>query len=189
MPVLRRLVLIGILTILGGCASRAVELHYYMLHSPQAAQSSQPDSQIAVVLGDITLPDYLRQRQLAYQTSPTTLHFASQHVWSSPQDEAIHRLLTNALRDQQIAVVTPDRHQASPSPVTLSIIIDDFIPSWEGQLILKGEYIIAYPGQKDTLRTFDYRTTLTQDGFAHSVAKMRTLITELGARLGSEISE
>ncbi len=174
---------------LGACTSSPAAINYYMLHSPQAKQHKQPDTGPQVVLSDVQLPDYLMQRQLALQTSDTTLHFASQHVWSSPQDEDIRRLLSSGLRHDGVAVFTPATNNVVGDVTKVTISIDDFIPTWQGELILKGEYVIEHPDDSSNLTTFDYRTTLTQDGFAHSVVKMRELLARLSQQLSNDLKQ
>ena len=172
---------------LAACTSRSVDLNYYMLHSPQATQRTQPDSDIQVVLTAVQLPDYLQQRQLALQTSDTTLQFSSQHVWATPQDEAIRRLITSGLRQRDVAVFEPSLASQSNDLTAVTVSIDDFIPTWQGELILKGEYLIRYDDKDSSLKSFDYRTTLQQDGFAHSVAQMRELVDKLSQQISDDL--
>lgn len=186
MPVRHFLLLLTVMGV-SACTSRSVDLNYYLLHSPQSAQHAQPASDVRVALATVALPDYLHQRQLALQTSGTTLHFSSQHVWAAPQDEAIRRLITSGLRKRDVGVLDPLLFTQSDSVASVSVSIDDFIPTWEGELILKGEYVIHYGDQHSALNTFDYRTTLQEDGFAHSVAQMRELIDRLSQQLSNDL--
>lgn len=188
MSVLRFFLLLVVIG-LGACTSRSVDLKYYMLHSPQSVQHPQPTSDIRVTLASVQLPDYLQQRQLALQTSDTTLHFSSQHIWSGSQDEAIRRLITRGLRQRDVAVFDSSLYPQSDGIAAVTVVIDDFIPTWQGELILKGEYMIRDEEQNSVLRTFDYRTVLKDDGFAHSVAKMRELTDQLSQQLSSDLRQ
>ncbi|MCU7555241.1 ABC-type transport auxiliary lipoprotein family protein [Alteromonas sp. ASW11-19] len=179
---MRRMRILGYITLLGllgGCASQAPQLQYYVLHSPaeKPAVSAPPAS--AVTLDQLILPEYLKQRSLTMQTSSTTLHYSPTHVWAEPVQHGVVQTLTSALLERGVTVLPTGRHRGEVMPATLSIQIDDMIATWQGEVILKGHFWLDAADKQGARQGFDYRAALSDDGFSHSISQLRGLIAQL----------
>lgn len=63
--------LLAAAVLLSGCASNAVDLQYYLLHSPDQKPSSAIDQvRKQIRFEQLRLPDYLKQRGLAMADRP-----------------------------------------------------------------------------------------------------------------------
>ena len=169
---------------LAGCSSKPIGLNYYMLHEPTvvAAESSTDISnQPTIFLRTLSAPDYLQQRNLSLQLSDSEIHFAPKHVWAEPFDRDFTMTLSESLSVKhkiRLRVQSKWTNPAQPEYI-LDIQLDDFIPTYNGRLILKGKYRLEKDGAPPQFVRFNYWLPLNKDGFAFSVAQMRLLINEL----------
>lgn len=169
-----------------GCASQSTQLQYYLLHSP-AEPMAPHDAATEVTLDQLLLPEYLKQRSLAIQTGPTTLHFSPKHVWAEPISNSFIQALSTALTAEGINVIPANRRTINEKTATVSIQIEDMISTWQGEVILKGRYWIDAADSEGQSQHFDYRIRLEQDGFPHAVEIMRKAIARLSADIASQV--
>ena len=65
----------------------------------------------------------------------------------------------------------------------LDISIDDFIPAYNGMVILRGTYRLGQSQQPGKIIEFAFQAPLEKDGFAHTVEKMRELVAKLANQI------
>lgn len=171
---------------LAGCSSQSPGLQYYLLHSP-AQSLEQHDDAIDATFDQLLLPEYLKQRSLAIQTGPTTLHFSPRHVWAEPVANSFVQTLTTALTSEGINIIPSARRAMAEGPATISVQIDDMISTWQGDVILKGRFWVDTAEGVGVSQHFDYRMPLQQDGFSHAVESMRSLISRLSADIAAHV--
>ena len=178
-----------LLMLLGGCSSAPASLQYYMLHSPSAASAPAiAEAKAYVQIKRIELPEYLKQRALVMQTSPTTLYFSPKHVWAEPLDKSFRQALTSALWQTGNVMVLPgDMHAAAYPTTTLNIHIDDFIATFDGKVLIKGQYWFDGASQSPQLTHFSYQRTLDNDGFEHAVEQMRGLVADVAEHIAKDL--
>lgn len=171
-----------------GCTSSVAPLKYYVLHAPDTNTKIVSDeARQRVKLKSIILPDYLKQRALVVQTSSATLHFSTSHVWAEPLNKSIRQALSAALWKENRILVVPDDVYTDSYPHTgLYIQIDDFLSTYDGEVLVKGQYWLDNV-ESPQVHHFDYRQTLQEDGFEHAVEKMRVLISDLANGISSEM--
>ncbi|AMJ86628.1 ABC-type transport auxiliary lipoprotein family protein [Alteromonas stellipolaris] len=171
-----------------GCASSGSALQYYLLHSTTSPSATQyASAPHRLLINKIVLPDYLKQRGLVYQTSSTSLHIATEHLWAEPLDEGITKSLKAALRTQGVMLVT---HNVNAKDINdyLTLQIDDFIATWQGDIILRGQYIIKHTNDSQSANDFEYILPLSTDGFPASIEVMREAINALATDIANNIS-
>lgn len=176
--------------VLVGCTSKPTLLNYYTLHDPQAQTKTAPLSHEVktIHMSRVKLPDYLKQRNLAFLLTDTQLHFAPQHVWAEPLYDGVYQSLAKSLmRDYRIYATTNMKYEMSSSTQELRIQIDDFIASYDGQVVLSGQYWVEQ-GDKNEVFLFYFALPLEQDGYPHTVRKMREALTLLAADVAKNLS-
>ncbi|WP_137167537.1 PqiC family protein [Salinimonas lutimaris] len=180
--------LLAAAVMLSGCASNAVDLHYYLLHSPSHKPVS-PTGQVSkqIRFEQLRLPDYLKQRGLAMQTGPATVYFSSQHVWAEPLNAGLLQSLTDTLWQQEQVQVLPNNIYKARQMPRVDLQIDDLIATHTSDVLLKGHYWVHYPDGESKVHRFDFRAALQQDGFEHTVVKMRELVGQLAADIGKNV--
>ncbi|QGX61291.1 membrane integrity-associated transporter subunit PqiC [Alteromonas mediterranea] len=163
---------------LSACSSAPTGLTYYLLHATGDVSYIQEDAKQTIVLDKITLPEYLKHRGLVYQTSDTNLHISTSHLWAEPVDEGLTKSLTGALAVKRVSLVRPD-HYASEESVHMTLHIDDFVSTYEGEVVFSGQFVITRASGENTPHSFVFTSPLANDGFSSSVKAMRDAIEKL----------
>ena len=173
-----------------GCASSSSSnLNYYLLVSGNsgitgAIQANEPRP--LLLLGEVTLTELLRQSSLLVQLEDHQMHYALQHIWAEPLEEAIPRVLLKDLRQRSndFNFERGSTEWFGKETYRLKIQIDQFYPNAEQQVVLSGRYwLTTVEGDKAIARDFLLTDTLSQDGYGHAVVKMRRLVTLLADSL------
>ncbi|GGF81863.1 PqiC family protein [Alteromonas lipolytica] len=182
---MRNWLLVLLLGALSACSSKPISLNYYLLHDP-GQSLSQPSRDISaqptVFLRTLTVPTYLKQRNLSLQLSASQLHFAPDHLWAEPFDNDLTMAFGEALSLQHSVRLRAQSQWTNPAQTEyiLDIQIDDFITTYLGDLVLKGTFRLQAPdSQAPQLIQFNYQLPLESDGFAQAVAQMRILVNQL----------
>ena len=168
--------------LLQGCTSAPTSLNYYLLHSTDSMPLKQGDIKQIIVLDKITLPDYLKHRGLVYQTSDTNLHISTSHLWAEPVEEGLTKVLSSALADKHISLNRGDQYSKEES-THISLHIGDFISTYEGEVVLSGQYTISSAEDGASIHPFKFNASLDNDGFSSSIKAMRNTVTQLAQHL------
>lgn len=177
---------------LSGCGTQPSNLQFYMLHSPDSDNTKALAADAPMVIfGQIVFPEYLTQRNLSILTGSTTVHFSPKHVWAEPIAAGFAQALEENLRRQGIRGLSKSlNYPITSSTKVINIKVEDFIPTYNGKVILSGQY---WFDSNEHLASslpvdFNYSLTLQQDGFAYSVEKMRELVVLLSQDIASSIN-
>ena len=185
------LVIVALLSALSGCTSTQSTLSYYLLHSAVASEQSESSSQSSADLSEqytpllitgITLPDYLKHRGLVYQISDTNLHISTTHLWAEPFEEGLLKTLREQLTNNNLIMLTNKDYQGQ-SVVELSIHVSDFISTFNGNVVLKGHFVVSSQLPEKGRYPFSIETQLEQDGFSASVIAMRRALAVLSTKI------
>lgn len=169
---------------LTACSSKPVGLNYYLLHEPVHAITDRTEditNQPTIYLRSLTTPEYLKQRNLSLQLSDSELHFAPKHVWAEPFDNDFSMALAQSLSQKHQMRLRVQSKWTNPaqSEYILDIQLVDFIPTYDGNIVLWGKFRLEADGIAPKIVRFNYRLPLNTDGFAFSVIQMRKLIDDL----------
>jgi uncharacterized lipoprotein YmbA len=185
------LVIVALLSALSGCTSTQSALSYYLLHSAVASEQSESSSQSSadlseqytpLLISSITLPDYLKHRGLVYQVSDTNLHISTTHLWAEPFEEGLLKTLREQLTNNNLIMLTNKDYQGQ-SVVELSIHVSDFISTFNGNVVLKGHFVVSSQLPEKGRYPFSIETQLEQDGFSASVIAMRRALAVLSTKI------
>lgn len=171
---------------LSACSSAPNALTYYLLHSTSGESVLDREAKQSIVLDKVTLPEYLKHRGLVYQTSDTNLHISTSHLWAEPVDEGLTKALASALEANNVALIRPD-HYASEDAPHLSLYINDFVSTYEGEVIFSGQYAITRASEEASIHPFMFKAPLSNDGFASSIKAMRSAINKLAKDINATI--
>lgn len=164
------------------CSSAPSSLNYYLLHSTDSVPLTQNSVQRTLVLDKITLPEYLKHKGLVYQTSDTSLHISTAHLWAEPMDEGLSKVLSSALADKQILLQRGD--QLSDEEAThITLHIDDFISTYKGDVVFSGQYTVSSVQKGTSIHSFKFKAPIENDGFSSSIQAMRNTIAQLAQHL------
>lgn len=104
----RRLVLAGALLLVAACAA-SPPVRYYALEASPPEESATRTGRILVV-GPVTIPEYLQRPQLVRRTPGSVLDVDDFHRWAEPLEDAVPRVLA-----QNLDVLGTD-FAATPAP-------------------------------------------------------------------------
>ncbi len=177
---------------LTACSSQPTNVNYYVLHQPDSAlqqESTDISALPSMYLRSLSTPDYLKQRNLSLQTSASELHFAPQHVWAEDFSNAFAMALSDTLVISHEIRLHTQSQWTTPGQkeYILDIQLDDFIPTYDKSLVLKGTYRLEVTNQPPQIVKFNFKLPLNQDGFAGSVTQMRELIDLLANDVVSRV--
>ncbi len=184
--------IIAVALTLTACSSQPTNVNYYLLHQPasEASKESEDISTLpALYLRSLSTPDYLKQRNLSLQTSINELHFSPQHVWAEDFTSDFAMALSDTfVKSHKIRLYVQSQWTTtSQKEYILDIQIDDFIPTYNSKVVLKGTYRLEISHLQPQIVKFSFRMPLHQDGFAHSVSQMRELVDLLAKDVVSRI--
>ncbi|MBT0587622.1 PqiC family protein [Alteromonas oceanisediminis] len=195
---LRRHWLLTVISVIliSGCASQPIEINHYLLNivrdTPTTANTSDT---VFVNVKQVNLPEYLQSRSLVMQNDDETLSIATKHVWAEPLDADFGMLLANSL--SQFPSLSgfyrmPSRtHSTISDNAKISIVVnvEHFMPLQRGDVVLSGIWMTEHDGKLSAPHSFQYSRPLEQDGYAHSVARMRTLVSELADEIAATLTK
>ena len=174
--------------VLSACSSAPRSLTYYLLHTTGDSAYTVNKASTAVVIDKITLPEYLKHRGLVYQTSDTNLHISTSHLWAEPVDEGLTKALTSALASKQVSLLRPD-HYASEEAIHMALHLNDFVSTYEGEVVLSGQYVITHVKGQTQSYPFLFKTPLEDDGFSPSIKAMRNTIQQLAEDIRKTVTK
>ena len=188
----RLLLIISGLIILASCATSSPSLNYYLLDSGDASTTivgsvvQNKKSERLVLVGDVTLGEFLRQSSLLVELDDNEMHFAMNHVWAEPLVDELPKVLLKDLRrnNTEFNFKRATAEWFGKEAYSLKIQIDQFHPNAKQEVIMSGRYWVTDTGTGQTKeKDFLLSDTLTEDNYGHAVVKMRRLITLLAESL------
>lgn len=163
---MKKLILLLMALLVVGCGSRILDKHYYRLNS-----SYLPPDKLTVKKADdiiwvapVVLAGYLDQQGIIYQTKPFEYVSASNHLWVSPLGGQLQNVLVNNLS----ALISNHLVSAIPtdSPkITVQAFIDGFHGTYEGDVILKGYWLVTTRNNKILRQNFAHRIAQPKEGY------------------------
>ena len=189
---MKRLLLIcsGLIA-LASCATPSPSLNYYLLDSGVGSTSivgtaEQNKNERLVLVGDVTLGEFLRQSSLLVELDDNEMHFAMNHVWAEPLVEQIPKVLLKDLRrsNTEFHFERETSEWFGKEVYSVKIQIDQFHPNAKQEVVMSGRYWVTDIGSGQTKeKDFFLSDTLTEDNYGHAIVKMRRLITVLSESL------
>ena len=189
---MKRLLLIcsGLIALVS-CATPSPSLNYYLLDSGVGSTSivgtaEQNKNERLVLVGDVTLGEFLRQSSLLVELDDNEMHFAMNHVWAEPLVEQIPKVLLKDLRrsNTEFHFERETSEWFGKEVYSVKIQIDQFHPNARQEVVMSGRYWVTDIRSGQTKgEDFFLSDTLTEDNYGHAIVKMRRLITVLSESL------
>ncbi|MDH3647773.1 MAG: PqiC family protein [Gammaproteobacteria bacterium] len=179
---------------LTACASQPATDQYYSL--VLAADSVTPTAsaekaETLIIVGPIQLARYLSQPGLPLQTGTSQIQTANHHFWAEPLDEAISKVLVGDI-SQRVDNVAVDRvagRWTGDGDCQVRVEFDKFHPTENSQVVATGRYWIhESAGARVTKKEFEIVQTLSENGYAHAVHKLRASLAILASEIVGQMS-
>jgi hypothetical protein len=180
----------GFLTmiLLAGCALSSPQIAYYSLYAPaQTAAPAPAISPLAVSVGPVTIPDILKQTQIATGGADGRYLLSDYHRWSGELDRdfarAVAEHLARGLGTEQVALFPWDQHFTPTYRVLIDVLSMGGRPGEEATLAVRWS-LVDPQGQKPAqIRRSDLRETPAAAGYAAWVAAQQRNIAKLGQEI------
>ncbi|GAA6139768.1 membrane integrity-associated transporter subunit PqiC [Arenicella sp. 4NH20-0111] len=191
---MNKICLIVLSMLLQACASSSnalTQVSYYLLDaSPVRTQETlvQANSELKpIMLGRVSLPDYLNQSKLVLKLDKQEVRLANYHNWAEPVTVAVTRILRRELNAAQSLYRVLDSCSECDK---LSVDIEHFYPTSEGDVILSGVYSWRHKGrdEKPVYRDFIFTRELQVGGYREAVEQMNAVVKLLGNAIALEIA-
>ncbi|MCW8833759.1 MAG: PqiC family protein [Colwellia sp.] len=184
--------LILFLLLLSGCSSPPEQTQYYMLNNLQNAAPSNAPQKVNVCntyTVSIAMPEYLNQPYLAMQVHEHQMHYSNSHMWVEPLATGVQKSLLDDLNaNSSHSKFTAMRSSgASNNSSTINIEVNYFHVSENSEVIFSGQFTLDEESQ-NTQHPFLYKSQLNNDGYNHSVAQMRQLVSKLANSILNQIT-
>jgi len=189
-------------TLLFSCAEvPAPAVNYYVLNTPIFNQSADLSShklaitaqEKTLIIDDIVLPQYLKQPSLVMLVSDNQLHYAHYDVWGESLEQGIKKTLALFLNHQQAEKQLLLPRNNIDKNVHLSIEIDHFYPTDQGDVILSGRYWFTIKSSKvnkniykNGALEFYFKQNITANGYSQAVKQMHALLEQLANNINQQ---
>lgn len=162
---------LGMLVVLGGCASTPLpEIRYYLLDTEVAFAEVR-----TITVEQVVVPDYLERSNIVLAVSGSEIRPALFHLWGEPLVDGVRRTLElelNAL--------------ANGEGKEVSVVIERFHGSENGTVVLSGRWMLSDGERSGEMYGFQIETRQEADGYqslvAAHVAALRMLAGEIGEK-------
>lgn len=174
--------LCAIAALAAGCSSTPPSSFYTLSQAaPPAAASAAPASQLAIVVGPVSVPAIVDQPQMVVTTGPNQISIDEFHRWASPLTNDISRVVTQNLVTMLGTQRVSQFQQAlnAPFDYRVAIEVQAFVSEPGEAATLDAAWIVrrSKDGKTVTGRT-DFREPASEKGYdalvaAHSRALAR----------------
>ena len=191
------------MVLLMGCTSEPSSVRYYLLHTPENKVSNitlvtQPTkTKPIVVLQLLDVADYLRQSSLVVQVNEHELHYSRQDVWAEKLQSSFYKALLQDLNATGHRNYVPySSPNATLATATILVQLEHFHATGASTVVSSGRYWVSADDPKTnkikglvtSSQTFLFESDLKQDGYAHAVEQLRTLVFSLSKKIEKDIA-
>ncbi|MEP5764781.1 MAG: PqiC family protein [Halieaceae bacterium] len=189
MNAFRQILLLGVLTTLVACGSTP-RSDYYMLSADARGAPGSGGPSIGV--GPITIPDYLKAREMVLNRSAHKLKLADFDRWAEPLDSGIRRVLAvnlTALLNTQSVQIYPWRRDSVPEFSVRLAVVQLSVQNSEARFV--GEWSIHQPrGGESISQHITQLSTPMRDSDPESVAAAYSnLLLQLSEKIADTLAE
>jgi uncharacterized lipoprotein YmbA len=177
------------ISVLMGCSAAPSDIKYYQLNDTTNTGAVKKQLELSskkyVQLATIKVPDYLKQSKLVLRTAPFEMHFSASNLWVQTPEKEIRAALLADLNSgsEQHYFVNFDPVLTKEIQHQLFIDITHFYPTENSDVLLHGFWTLTSEDGERQDHQFQFSVALSSDGYAHSVAQQRALISRLAEQI------
>ncbi|MFG6667330.1 membrane integrity-associated transporter subunit PqiC [Halomonas sp. HNIBRBA4712] len=181
------LTLLGLVLILGGCASSVEPPARYTLPvAPITPAATATEHTLAV--RSPRLAHYLDVEGIVMQLDDITLNAARQHQWAEELGRQLERGLRGRLSRELPLVQVVRAEGRQQGAVTLAVEVDQFQGRFDGNAVASGQWQLRGANNELlALESFNVETELAQDGYPALVRALGQSLDEVAAEIASDI--
>lgn len=190
--IMNKVILSLCLLMLVGCQSTSQSINIFQLSKgPQPTQVDFNAKQL--LIKRVAVVDYLKQSSIVFEQESGELVTTRYQLWAEPIDKGISRSLINDINSSQ-DVIRADEHHFSRCRITSNcytaeLYVEKFYPSHDSSVTFAGKYKLYLGDELVAQHDFNLRKTLTDDGYAHAVESLNSLVAQLGKTMVEQASQ
>jgi len=171
--------------VLLGCSTLETEkpVSYYVLDAKPSALIKKRIRSLYKV-NPIALPDYLNQPNIVLRDQSQRLHIAYYHSWADDLASTIRRVIISELNNAKNTARFKARCTYCDS---ITVTLDHFYPTTQGEVILSGFYQIEKRDKTSYSQDFFIKVDLDENGYEHAVKKMRAALIALTLKINKQL--
>lgn len=178
--------------LLGGCASNAPALNYYLLGGNEPARVQPVDENLpALVLERVSLAEFLEQSGLVMQQGDHRLQVSRTHLWAEGLDVAVPQVLLSSLRQasSDYRYFLRGSDFVPTANYSLRLHLDAFHATDAGDVVASGRYqVVDESAKREVLnRQFSFVDALQGDGYPQAVSQLRQLLDRLARSIVEDL--
>lgn len=186
------------LGLLASCTSKPLIMKYYVLHTPENKISDNSNkTKPMVLLQMVDVAEYLNQSGLVMQIDKYELYYSRQDVWAEKLQSSFYKALLEDLNATgQRVYVEHNSPNAEFAVASIKVELEHFHATDTSRVVSSGRYWLSLSDPNVTenkklttsSQPFFFESELNQDGYAHAVEKLRTLINSLAKQIERDIA-
>lgn len=182
--------------VVAGCFAASPQVAHYSLYAPgqrPAAEVPVPDSALAVSVGPVTIPDILKQAQIATGGADGHYRLSEFHRWSGEVDRDLARALAEQLAarlgTELVAIFPWDQQFNATCRVLVDVLSMGGEPGKEATLAVRWSLIDPAGKVPLLVRRSDLRNIPAEAGYPAWVAAQQRNIADLGEAIATAVRE
>ncbi len=182
--------------VVAGCFTASPKIAYYSLYAPEqrpAAEMTVPGSTLAVSIGPVTIPDILKQAQIATGGADGRYRLSEFHRWSGGVDRDLARALAEQLAarlgTEQVAIFPWDQQFNATCRVLVDVLSMGGETGREATLAVRWSLVDPAGKVPPLVRRSDLRDIPAEAGYPAWVAAQQRNIAGLGEEIATAVRE
>jgi len=182
--------------VVAGCFAASPQIAYYSLYAPgqrPVAEVTSPPSTQVVSVGPVTLPDILKQAQIATGGADGRYRLSEFHRWSGEVDRDLARALAEQLAarlgTEQVAIFPWDQQFNASCRVLIDVLSMGGEPGEEATLAVRWSLIDPAGKVPLLVRRSDLRNIPAEAGYPAWVAAQQRNVAGLGEEIATAVRE
>jgi uncharacterized lipoprotein YmbA len=183
----------ALITLLAGCATTPPTA-YYSLYAPAhrpVQGTATPDSVLPVSVGPVTIPDILKQTQIATGGADGRYRLAEYQRWSGELDRdfarAVAEQLAGNLGTEQVALFPWDQSLTPKCRVQFDVLSMGGDPGKDATMDVRWSLIDPHGKRPPIVRRSTLKETPAEAGYAAWVAAQQRNIVKLGGEIATQL--
>lgn len=193
---MNKIILYLAIILLSGCGTSPVQqVNYYLLSGANTDVNPMIEmkDKERVYIQDVRLAEYLTQSNLSLQLNSHQIHYSRQHAWAESLENGIEKALLHDLNKGSERFYFVGASEPDFDDVSRKIVIqfDHFIATDQSTVIASGTYWFRKnaEGPNYNQKRFNLNSKLTEDGYPHSVKKLRELLQKLSKLIEQDLRD
>jgi uncharacterized lipoprotein YmbA len=179
------------------CSSTSEKVKYYSLSLGTTAKTTKNNypnfkNRPQVTIVSIQLAKFLRQQGIIMQIGDYEINVASYHRWAEPLDEAIAKNLAHILntKSKHYQFERKIRSWNKNTKFNLRLEFYNFHVTDNKSVLVNGQYWFYHKDKTLIVnKSFNISEKLTQDGYLHSIEKLKIAINKLSNEIINSLAD